>query len=160
MERKELPYSAETNLHDLLETAYQVMPRRSLVFVVSDFISQPGWEKPLGQLARRHDVVVVRIYDPLEMALPDLGFLVVQDAETAEQLFVDTHDPAFRRRFAEIATQREEALRAGFAHANVDALELATDDSVMDALLRFSALRKGLSHLHAGHALPSHLEKR
>jgi uncharacterized protein (DUF58 family) len=160
LERKELPHSAETNLHDLLETAFQVMSRRSLVFVVSDFISRPGWEKPLAQLARRHEIVAVRIYDQLEMELPDLGLLVVQDAETAEQLFIDTHDPSFRRRFAEVAAQREEDLRAGFEHANVDALELATDDNVMEALLRFSELRKGLSHLHAGHALPRHLEKR
>ena len=95
--------------------AYRVMPRRSLVFVVSDFISAPGWAEPLAHLAQRHEVVAVRLYDPLEMELPDLGLLVVQDAETGEQLFVDTHDRGFRERFAAAAARREDELRAAFA---------------------------------------------
>ena len=70
--------------------------RRSLVFVVSDFISAPGWEKPLAQLANRHDVIAVRLTDPLEVRLPDLGLITFQDAESGEQLFVDTHDKGFR----------------------------------------------------------------
>jgi hypothetical protein len=74
--------------------------RRSTVFVVSDFISAPGWEKPLAQLAQRHDVVAVRLFDPLELELPDLGLVLLRDAETGEQLQVDTHDKAFRQRFA------------------------------------------------------------
>ena len=88
------------------------MPRRSLVFVVSDFISRPGWAEPLAHLAQRHEVVAVRLYDPLEMELPDLGLLVIQDAETGEQVFVDTHDKGFRKRFA--AAGRE--ARGGAAH--------------------------------------------
>ena len=71
------------------------MQRRSLVFVVSDFISTPGWAEPLAHLARRHEIIAVRLYDPLEMELPDLGLLVMRDAETGEQLFVDTHDRSF-----------------------------------------------------------------
>ena len=83
------------------------MPRRSLVFVVSDFISEPGWGKPLGHLAKRHEVIAVRLYDPLEREMPDLGMVVVEDAETGEQLFVDTHDRGFRKRFAAAANRRE-----------------------------------------------------
>ena len=89
------PNRRRPNLRELLQTAYRVAPRRSLMFVVSDFISAPGWAEPLAHLAQRHDVVAVRLYDPLEMDLPDLGLLVVQDAETGEQLFVDTHDRDF-----------------------------------------------------------------
>jgi Ca-activated chloride channel family protein len=70
------------------------------VFVVSDFISPPGWEKTLGQLAERHEVTAVRLFDPLEMNLPDLGLILMRDAETGEQLVVDTHDAGFRRRFS------------------------------------------------------------
>jgi len=95
-----------TDLGELLRTAYTMAPRRSLIFVVSDFISAPGWAEPLAHLAQRHDVVAVRLYDPLEMELPDLGMLVVQDAETGEQLFVDTHDRGFRRRFEAAAKAR------------------------------------------------------
>jgi uncharacterized protein (DUF58 family) len=157
LSRPELPQSDATNLQDLLKTAFQVMPRRSLVFVVSDFISTPGWEKPLAHLARRHEVIAVRLYDRLEMELPDLGLLVIQDAETREQIFVDTHDRRFRKRFAAAAERREAELRSAFRQAGVDALELATDDSLMDAILRFADLRKRRSQLAAGGSLPQHL---
>ena len=96
-----------TDLGELLRSAYAMAPRRSLIFIVSDFISAPGWAEPLAHLAQRHDVVAVRLYDPLEMELPDLGMLVVQDAETGEQIFVDTHDRGFRRRFEAAAKARE-----------------------------------------------------
>ena len=155
--RPERAQTGETQLRDLLQTAYRVAPRRSLMFVVSDFISTPGWAQPLAHLAQRHDVVAVRLYDPLEMDLPDLGMLVVQDAETGEQLFVDTHDPAFRRRFEEAAKRRESELRTAFRVAGVDALELATDDNLVDAILRFADLRKRRSQLATGGGVPAHL---
>ena len=150
--------SKETDLREFLAAAFQAMPRRSLVFVVSDFISTPGWAEPLAHLAQRHEVVAVRLYDPLEMELPDLGLLVVQDAETGEQLFVDTHDSAFRKRFAAAAELRERTLRAAFRDAGVDALELSTDDDLVDAILRFADLRKRRSQLAGGGTLPRHLE--
>jgi uncharacterized protein (DUF58 family) len=110
--------------------------------VVSDFISTPGWEESLTPLAMRHDVVAVRLTDPLETRLPDLGFLTFQDAESGEQMFVDTHARDFRKRFAAAADARENALRAAFERAGVDVLELATEDDVVDALMRFSEMRK------------------
>jgi uncharacterized protein (DUF58 family) len=99
----------------------------------------------------------VRVYDPLELALPDLGLVVIQDAETGEQMFVDTHDPGFRRRFAQVAEEREEALRTAFTEAGVDVLELATDDDLVDTILRFADLRKRRSRLASGGSLPQHL---
>ncbi|AVS92013.1 DUF58 domain-containing protein [Paracidovorax avenae] len=130
-----------TELHRLLESAAPVLRRRSTVFVVSDFLSAPGWEKPLAQLAQRHDVVAVRLLDPLEMALPDVGVLHLRDPETGEQLTVDTRDRAFRQRFARLAAEREAALRSALARAGADTLELATDDDLLDALVRFMELR-------------------
>jgi uncharacterized protein (DUF58 family) len=147
-----------TNLAELLATAFQVMPRRSLVFVVSDFISEPGWSEPLARLAQRHEVIAVRLYDPLEMELPDLGLVTIQDSETGEQLFVDTHDKAFRKRFAQIAEKREAELRSALRQAGVDALELSTGDDLVDSVLRFADLRKRRSQLSGG-GLPSHLEQ-
>jgi len=126
----------------LTDAASIVRRRRSLVFILSDFITGPGWEKPLGRLANRHDVVAVRLSDPLELRLPDLGLLTFQDAESGEQVFVDTHDPGFRRRFAAVAEAREESLRSAFASAGVDTLELSTEDDVTDAVLRFADMRK------------------
>jgi uncharacterized protein (DUF58 family) len=146
----------ETNLAELMEKAQSVIKRRSVVFVVSDFISTPGWARGLALLARRHEIVAVRLYDPLEMELPDLGLIVMQDAETGEQLFVDTHDARFRTRFAETASSREAGLRSALSEAGVDCLELATDDDLVDALMRFTVLRKRRSQLAAGVTVPAH----
>ncbi len=157
LSRPERSGSAATNLKDLLQTGRQVIPRRSLVFVVSDFISTPGWEGALALLARRHEIVAVRLYDPLEMELPDLGLLVFRDAETGDQAWVDTHDRGFRKRFAAAADRREEALRSAFRDAGVDALELSTTDDLVDAILRFADLRKRRRQLSAGGSLPQHL---
>ncbi|MFL6652819.1 MAG: DUF58 domain-containing protein [Sulfurifustaceae bacterium] len=152
--------SSVTNLEELLRTARQSMLRRSLVFVVSDFISRPGWAAALSQLASRHEVIAVRLCDPLETRLPDLGLLVLQDAETGEQTLLDTHDRAFRRRFEQAAERRERKLRAAFHDAGVDALELSTSDDLADALLRFVDLRKRRSQLASGASMPPHLHPR
>jgi len=157
LSRPEPSRSAATNLRDLLQTAFRIMQRRSLVFVLSDFISAPGWAEPLAHLARRHEIIVVRLYDPLEMELPDLGVVVMRDSETGEQLFVDTHDRSFRKRFAALAAQRERDVRSAFIQAGVDALELSTDDDLVDAILRFADLRKRRSQLSGGGSLPQHL---
>jgi uncharacterized protein (DUF58 family) len=89
----------------------------------------------------------VRLYDPLGMDLPDLGLVTMQDAETGEQLFVDTHDRTFRRRFVQAAERREAALRTALTQAGVDALELSTGEDLVDSLLRFTNLRKRSKHL-------------
>jgi uncharacterized protein (DUF58 family) len=149
-----------TDLRDLLRAGQRIVKRRSSLFIVSDFISAPGWEAPLGQLAERHEVTAVRLYDPLEMDLPDLGLLTMRDAETGEQIVVDTHDRAFRRRFAAAAERRESALRQSLGNAGVDTLELATDEELHNAILRFAELRKQRSRLanwSGPAAAPSHI---
>jgi uncharacterized protein (DUF58 family) len=155
--RAERSESSPTNLQEFLRSAFRFVPRRSLVFVVSDFISVPGWPEALAQLAQRHEVIAVRLYDPLEMELPDLGLLVIRDAETGEHVFVDTHDRGFRKRFAAAAARRETELRAALRQAGVDALELSTDDALVDAILRFADLRKRRGQLAAGGGLPPHI---
>jgi uncharacterized protein (DUF58 family) len=157
MSRPERSSAVATDLKDLLLTSRQVMTRRSLVFVVSDFISAPGWEEPLAHLARRHEILAVRLYDPLEMEFPDLGLLVVQDAETGEQAWVDTHDRGFRRRFSAAASRREADIRSSLGWAGVDALELSTTDDLVDTILRFADLRKRRRQLSTGGSLPQRL---
>lgn len=142
LERKPQQQPHATQLNKLLLAAAQSVRRRSTVFVVSDFISEPGWERTLGQLAQRHDVVAVRLFDALEMHLPDLGLLPMRDAETGDYLMVDTHDKRFRQRFAQLAEQREQSLRQTLAGSGVDALELRTDDDLIEALVRFCRLRQ------------------
>ena len=146
-----------TRLAELIDAALSTLKRRTLVFVVSDFVSAPGWQKPLATLAQRHDVVAVRLYDPLEQELPDLGLMVIEDAETGEQVFVDTHDRRFRKRFADIAASRESELRAELGAAGVDALELSTTDDLAFALLRFADLRKRRAQAPGTRRLAGHL---
>lgn len=151
--------AVSTRLHELLHSAAHTLKRRSTVFVMSDFISEPGWEKPLGQLAQRHEVVAVRLLDPMELALPDLGMILFRDAETGEQVLVDTHDKGFRQRFARIAAEREADLRLALGRAGVDTLELSTDSDLVDALMRFTDMRKRRSRSRSqpSAALQTHL---
>ncbi len=151
--------SSGTRLAELLLAAAHAIRRSSTIFVVSDFISEPGWEKPLAQLATRHEVVAVRLTDPLERELPDLGLLTLRDAETGEQVLVDTHDARFRRRFAALAAEREAELRAALARAGVDTLELSTEDDLALAVVRFTELRRQRARLAAGGGIPAHLRK-
>ena len=155
--RPDAAQAGPTRLHELLESAARQIRRKSTIFVVSDFISETGWEKPLGMLAQKHEVVAVRLLDPMELDLPDLGLIPITDAETGEQLLVDTHDKGFRQRFARIAAQREADLRQSLSRAGVDALELSTDGDLVDALVRFTDLRKSRSRVSGGAALPVHL---
>ena len=96
----------------------------------------------MAQLSNRHDVITVRLSDPLDVRLPDLGLLTFQDAESGEQIFVDTHDKGFRGRFAAAAQAREDALMSAFQTAGVDTLDLSTEDDVADAVLRFADMRR------------------
>ena len=151
-----------TALADLLRAAESTMKRRSLVFVVSDFISQPGWAAALVRLSRRHDVVAVRLWDPLEMALPadaNLGLLTIEDAETGEQVLVDAADPAFRARYAAVAAEHEEALLQDLAGAGADVVELATDDDLLNALLRFCDLRRQRARLKVPLRFPAAMRR-
>src|SRR5512147_286070 len=136
---KQAPF---TDLTPLFAGALNSIKRRSLIFIISDFISTPGWERPLHLLNRRHEVIAVRLWDPREIDLPDVGPIVMEDAETGEQLYVDTHDKKFRARFAEAARQREAAIVYAAKHAGVDLLSLSTNDDLVRAIVRFAALRK------------------
>ena len=144
---------ATTDLSIMLGEAHSVIKRRSVVFVISDFISTPGWEKALALLARRHEVIAVRLHDPVEHTLPELGFVMLQDAETGEQLFLDTQDRGFCERFTALAQEREAGLRRAFSEAGVDCMELATTGNLHNELLRFIDLRKRRSRLAAGGGL-------
>lgn len=155
LQRPQAATGTATRLGPLLRHAGGVLRQRSTVFVVSDFISEPGWDRPLAELARRHDVVAVRLLDPLELQLPDLGLVPIRDAETGEQLLVDTSDRGFRRRFARIAAQREAELRASLAQAGVDTLELSTDDDLTQAVLRFAQMRRQRARLATGSQPPT-----
>jgi uncharacterized protein (DUF58 family) len=131
-----------TRLGTLLEGGLNAIKQRSLIFVVSDFISEPGWERPLKLLNQRHELIAVRLWHPSELELPDIGPVIMEDSETGEQLYVDTHDPRLRARFRQAALQREATLHQAFRSASLEALSLATDEDLVRAIVRFARLRQ------------------
>ena len=142
LKQPHLPRAPFTNLTPLLEGGLSAIKRRSLVFIISDFICAPGWERPLSLLNQRHEVLAIRLWDPREVELPDIGLIVMEDAETGEQLVVDTHEKRFRQRFEELARQREANLEQAFKHAGVDVLSLSTEEDMVRAVVRFAMLRQ------------------
>ncbi len=137
-----LAKASMTDLAPLFNSGLNAIKKRSLVFVISDFISAPGWEKPLNLLSQRHEVIAIRLWDPREMELPDIGTIVMEDAETGEQLYVDTHDKKFRKRFREAALQRETMLAETFKRSGVDVLSLSTEEDLIRAIIRFATIRR------------------
>jgi uncharacterized protein (DUF58 family) len=142
LKQPRLPKAPFTNLTPLLEAGLHSIKRRSLIFIISDFISAPGWERPLNLLNQRHEVLAIRLWDPREVELPDIGPIIMEDAETGEQLYVDTHDKKFRQRFQEAARRREAALNEAFKRSGVDALSLSTEEDLVRAIVRFATLRQ------------------
>jgi uncharacterized protein (DUF58 family) len=140
--RPKLESAPLTSLSELLDAGMRGLRRRSLVFVVSDFFSAAGWEERLQRIARRHETLAVRLADPREDELPDIGTVILTDSETGEQLRVNTGDPRFRQRFALAARNREDRLRAAFARAGVDELVLRTDEDLVRAIVKFAYARK------------------
>jgi uncharacterized protein (DUF58 family) len=130
-----------TELNKLLDTAARIVRRRSLVVLISDFISEPGWERSLLRLTERHEVVAVRLVDPREYELPDAGLLVVQDAETGEQLLVDSSDPELRHGLLAAAEEQDATIRHAVARAGVDLHVVSTEDDLVSAFVRMAGAR-------------------
>ena len=116
--------------------------RRGVVVVVSDMVSTPGWDAELGRLARRHDVVALRVSDPREHDLPSVGTLSVADPETGEQIVVDTDDAAFRARVRQVAGERRAELERLTRRAGADLHHVSTDEDLVRALVRVAVLRR------------------
>ncbi|HKP54328.1 MAG TPA: DUF58 domain-containing protein [Chloroflexia bacterium] len=142
LKQPQLPRAPLTNLSSLFEAGLHGIKRRALIFVISDFISAPGWERTLSLLNRRHEVLAIRLWDPREIEIPDIGPVIMEDAETGERLYVDTHDRTFRRRFQEAGRRREALLSETFKRAGVDALALSTEEDMVRAIVRFATLRQ------------------
>jgi uncharacterized protein (DUF58 family) len=136
------PSSSMTNLTPLIQGGLHAIKKRSLVFLISDFITAPGWERPLSLLNQRHEVLAVHLWDPSEIELPDVGLVMLEDSETGDQILVDTHDKHFRARFAQAAQQRQAVLAQSFKTSGVDVLSLSTDEDLVRAIMRFAALRQ------------------
>ena len=142
LKQPSLPKAPFTDLTPLLNAGLHAIKQRALIFIISDFISAPGWERPLKLLSQRHETLAIRLWDPREIELPDIGPIIMEDAETGEQLYVDTHDKKFRQRFQAAAQRREAALNETFKRAGVDMLALSTEEDLVRAIVRFATLRQ------------------
>ncbi|MDT5025674.1 MAG: hypothetical protein QOE61_2100 [Micromonosporaceae bacterium] len=124
-----------TDLAAMLRLAASTARRRSLVFVISDFIGDVDWEAALTRLSYRHEVVAIRVVDPMELDLPDLGLVLIEDAETGEQLLADTSDPLFQQRFRAEVDARELAVASSMRRAGVASHRISTDQDLARALI-------------------------
>jgi uncharacterized protein (DUF58 family) len=130
-----IPDGQPTDLAAMVALAAATVRRRSLVFVLSDFIGDGDWGSALARIGQRHEVMAIRIVDPAELELPDLGLVLVEDAETGEQFLADTSDPLLRERFREQAQAREAEVAAAMRRARVGTRRLATDVDLAQALV-------------------------
>jgi len=139
------PASRGTDLAVGLDLLGKIARRRSVVFLVSDFLSE-GWEHAMQLVRQRHDMVPVVVGDPLEKSLPNVGILVLEDLESGRLVEIDTSGYAgrdFERRASMAAAIRDAALR----RINVDVVEIRTDESYVDALIAFFRARaKRMAH--------------
>jgi len=129
------PTGRQTRMADALDHFVRAMKKRTICFLVSDF-RDVGFEDALRRAARRHDLVALRIEDPLDRRLPEVGWTQVQDPETGESTWLNTSRPQVRQRYAAAEHAREEGLRALFARSGVDAATLLTDAPYVEPLLR------------------------
>jgi len=135
------PIKASTDIAAALEFIGRVQRRKCVIFLMSDFLGQ-DCSQALALCNHRHDLIAVTLSDPRELALPDVGFLTLRDAETDELLEVDTRHPRVRALFAENAARRNEKLDQGLRRAAVDRLDIRTDQPYALSLQRFFHMRE------------------
>ena len=128
-----------TDLAAMLDTVAKLARRRALIIVVSDFIGAGDWERSLLRLGPRHEVVALRVTDAADDELPPAGLIVVEDAETGEQLVLDTSDPLLRARIGAAVAERDARLTAGMRRAGVPMHRIGTDADLASALVRILA---------------------
>ena len=144
-----------TDLGAVIDRAAQTLKRRSLVFIVSDFIADAGWEAPLARLTQRHEVLSVWLQDPREEDIPMIGPLVLQDSETGRQVYVDTSDKGFQQRFRALVAERRTNLERTFARHGIDVLRLSTEGDLVQEVARFAHLRRDIRRRNGGGSVVS-----
>jgi uncharacterized protein (DUF58 family) len=128
-------YGGTTDLAAMLDAVGKIAQRRALIVVISDFIGDGDWERSLLRLAPRHEVVALRVIDSADDELADAGLVVVEDAETGEQLVIDSSDPLLRARLAACVEERDTSLAAGMRRAGVPIHRIGTDADLATALI-------------------------
>jgi len=131
-----------TDLAAMLDAVARLARRRALIIVISDFIGNGDWERSLLRLGPRHEVVALRVVDTADDELPDAGLVVVEDAETGEQLLVDSGDPLLRARLRAAVEERDATLAGGMRRAGVPVHRIDTTADLTTALVEVVASTK------------------
>jgi uncharacterized protein (DUF58 family) len=134
------PQHHGTDINCALDFLGRVIKRRSVVFLVSDFLSS-GFEKMLSIANKKHDLIAIKITDPREIQLPDVGFLELEDTETGEQIIIDTKSTEVRRSFEDYALGEQTKLDKGFRSIDLDHINIFTDRSYVEPLMAFFKIR-------------------
>jgi uncharacterized protein (DUF58 family) len=135
-------YNGTTDLAAMLDTVAKLARRRALIVVISDFIGDGDWARSLLRLVPRHEVVALRVIDAADDELPNVGLVVVEDAETGEQLVIDSGDPLLRARLRAGVEERDARLTAGMRRAGVPIHRIGTDADLATALIEVVASTK------------------
>ena len=137
-----VPNSAKTDLKRSLEQVTKTIKRKSMVFVISDFIDKSEFLKPLSMLQKRHDVIALRIIDPRERTIPDVGLIELEDEETGEQILVDTSDEEFRESYARLVAQNDSQFESEMKKIKTDAISFVTEQNYAIPIRKFFKQRK------------------
>lgn len=135
------PQGIGTDISGAIQYMTKVIRRKSVVFLISDFLSE-GFYKPLQIANNKHDVIAMKISDPRESTFENFGLIELEDAETGEVILVDTGSSAFRKEFAARAQEDNSNLKRGFQLANLDFINIRTDQSYIVPLINFFKMRE------------------
>ena len=135
------PRQAQTDISAGIEYLGRVTNKKSVVFLISDFLGQ-GFEKQMRVLAKRHDLIAVSITDPREIKMPALGLIQLEDAETGELVLIDTGSAAFRKQYEKLGAIQKAKLNELFRSMDVDHIEVHTGRDYVVDLVRFFRTRE------------------
>ncbi|MFC1741958.1 DUF58 domain-containing protein [Nanoarchaeota archaeon] len=134
------PESRMTDLKVGLEFVSKVVKKKSIMFVISDFLSE-GYEKQLRMLRNKHDVIAINMQDLREDEIPDIGYIQLEDDETGEQILVDTSDPEFQKNYSALVSESKKGFIDGLKKLKIDTIDLKSHEPFEVPLKRFFALR-------------------
>ena len=135
------PHGKGTNIAAALEYFNKVIRRKSVVFLVSDFLSE-GFTKPLQIANNKHDIIAIKVSDPREITFENIGLIELEDAETGEVLIIDTGSKEFRKEFAAQSAEDVAGLKKSFRSINLDFINIRTDQSYIVPLIQFFKMRE------------------
>jgi hypothetical protein len=136
------PESRKTDILSALLFLSRVIKKRSIIFLISDFFTESGFEKQLRIMKNKHDIITININDIREQEIPDIGYIELEDEETGEQILLDTSDPEFRRNYINMIRQKNHELNKKLKKLRIDTIQLKSDEPFEIPLRKFFRTRE------------------